>query len=90
MIEKVDDGKKFPICPDCGVPLYQESEELGYKQKAQKKIWDECDHEWGQSKTYRLYPTEVCTKCGYHVGDVHLPVARLMRCPKCAALYHVE
>jgi len=83
IIEKVDDGQKFPRCPDCGVPLYEESEELTRKQEAQKKIWDECDHE-------ENYWYGKCVKCGYRLGVVHAPAARLMRCPKCAALYHVE
>jgi len=39
IIEKVEDGKEFPSCPDCDVPLYQESMELGNKQKAEKKRW---------------------------------------------------
>ena len=81
IIEKVDDGKKFPRCPDCGVPLYQESEELTRKQEAQKEKWSNCDHEFDR---------RVCVKCGYSVGIYHSPMARLMRCPKCAALYHVE
>ena len=86
IIEKVDDGKAFPRCPHCGVPLYRESEELGNKQKAQKKMWDECDHDF-QLSDY-LHP--VCVKCGFSLNVRHIPVARLMRCPKCAALYHVE
>jgi len=89
IIEKVDDGKEFPRCPVCGVPLYQEAKELGKKQKAQKKEWDECDHEYPPFNPYD-YLHRKCVKCGYRLGVVHFPVARLMRCPKCAALYHVE
>ena len=83
-IEKVDDGGKFPRCPDCDVPLYHESTELGNKQKTEKKRWDECDHEYSHSGGW------YCDKCGYSMGISHIPFARLMRCPKCAALYHVE
>ena len=86
IIEKVDDGKKFPRCLDCDVPLYQESKDLTNSQKKQQKIWDECDHV--MDATYRLHP--VCKKCGFSYQKRFIPMARLMRCPKCAALYHVE
>lgn len=69
IIDKVDDGKKFPRCPDCDVVLYQESDDFSYVQKAGK------DELGGY---------------GYLLGVIQVPSARLMRCPKCAALYHVE
>jgi hypothetical protein len=91
IIERVDDGDiLFPRCPDCGVPLYQESEELGNEQKAQKKRWDECDHEYPSTGDWYSDWHSACEKCGYCFGVSHVPTARLMRCPKCAALYHVE
>lgn len=85
MIEKVDDGKEFPKCPDCGVVLYQEGTELSNAQKDTERRWDECDHEFPEDE---LWPT--CVKCGFSLQFRHIPMARLMRCPKCAALYHVD
>lgn len=90
IIEKVDDENEFPRCQDCDVPLYLESGDLGNKQKAQKKLWDECDHEYPTLLDPCDYLHRECVKCGYRIGAVHIPTARLMRCPKCAALYHVE
>ena len=86
LIEKVEDGKKFPRCPDCGVPLFLERDELSNSQKEKRKIWDECDHEFD----YPFTQFAVCKKCGYRISARFIPAARLMRCPKCAALYHVE
>ena len=83
-IEKVNDRNAFPRCPDCGVPLYQESIELSNEQKAEEKRWDECSHNYLRSGGW------YCDRCGYSEGISHIPCTRLMRCPKCAALYHVE
>jgi len=85
LIEKVEDGKEFPRCPDCGVALYQESKELSNTQKIEKEKWDNCDHEYPSGNVFSK-----CVKCGFKHNISHIPMARLMRCPKCAALYHVE
>ena len=87
LIEKVDDGKKFPRCPDCGVVLYQESNDLTNSQKAKQAVYDGCDHVMELSGR-RLNP--VCKKCGFSYQKRFIPMARLMRCPRCGVLYHVE
>jgi uncharacterized C2H2 Zn-finger protein len=85
IIEKVDDGKKFPRCLDCDVPLYQEGTELSNAQKYTGRKQNECQHEFPEDE---LWP--VCGKCGFSLHLHNIPSARLMRCPKCAVLYHVE
>lgn len=87
MIEKVCDGVLFPRCPSCGVPLYLESKELTNSQKETQRRYDECDHVM-MSSGRRLHP--VCKKCGFSYSARFVPMARLMRCPRCACLYHVE
>ena len=86
LVAKVSDGKRFPRCPDCGVVLYLEGKDLTNSQKETQKRYDECDHV--MEATYRLHP--VCKKCGFSYQKRFIPMARLMRCPWCAALYHVE
>lgn len=89
LIEKVDDGSKFPRCPDCGAVLYQEEMELSNLQKEQEERWNNCTHEYLPASEFAWTRAE-CIKCGYSGGVLHIPCARLMRCPVCAALYHVE
>jgi len=87
LIERVDDGKRFPRCPDCGVVLYQESMDLTNSQKKLQAIYDACDHVMVSGVRG---VGVVCKKCGFGYHKRFIPVARLMRCPRCAALYHVE
>ena len=87
LIEKVDDGKKFPRCLACNAVLYHESDELTHSQKATEEKWAKCDHEF---VPVGYEPRGKCVKCGFSSHSVHIPMARLMRCPVCATLYHVE
>lgn len=89
IIEKVEDGAKFPRCPDCGAVLYQESMDLSNSQKAEEERWKNCTHEFPPANRYDV-TTCRCIKCGYFLGSSHIPSAHLMRCPVCATLYHVE
>ena len=80
-IEKIGEDVDFPQCPDCSIALYEESKDMSNTQKVESNKWDNCDHE---------FKDETCTKCGFNFDVMHIPSARLMRCPKCGSLYHVE
>jgi len=81
IIEKIEEDADFPQCPDCEIVLYEESKDLSNAQKAETIRWDNCDH---------IFEEETCIKCGFNIDTMHIPSARLMRCPKCGSLYHVE
>jgi uncharacterized C2H2 Zn-finger protein len=88
LIEKVDDGKEFPKCPDCGIVLCLESSDLSNAQKTEEEQWNNCEHDFPPSDAHGRF--RECRKCGFSPHTSHILCARLMRCPKCAALYHVE
>jgi|LGOV01.1.fsa_nt_gb uncharacterized C2H2 Zn-finger protein len=87
IIDKVEEGDKFPHCPQCAAVLYHESDELSYLQQAKKKKQDNCNHEYDLSDGHLK---SVCVKCGFDLHSFQVPAAQLMRCPKCGNLYHVE
>jgi len=86
-IRLVEESEEYPICPECGIPLWFERTEYTDSQKETMKKQSKCDHEWNKEPGIL---GAYCTKCGYDPSTHFFASAKLMRCPKCTKLYHVE
>lgn len=88
LIRKVVEDKEHPFCPDCAVPLYLESKEYSDVQLRRIEREMKCAHEYGGIRGHGII--SACELCGYDPSTADIPSAKLMRCPKCGALFHVE
>ena len=88
-LEKIQDGSKYPKCPDCKKPLFHIG--LSYSKEREAKLdeYRNCDHEWDEeSISDDGIRFNKCKKCGFDHTD-HEPYAhdkRSFRCMECGSL----
>lgn len=97
--------RKAPKCPKCKVPMKFESMTYTDEQEKKMDCEHDWVTKKKEAKTYGegFFYDEYCPKCDEtrfvddsdrtiksYTGFIHIPSAKLCRCPKCLDLYKVE